>query len=484
MHEKARKSWIKHLDFIIVDILFLFLSIWSSYFLRNGSKGIFWDSKYRTLMIIAVLVHMCVALSMNFYSGIVKRGYFIEFRKVIAHNMIVFGMILLYMFTLKEGETYSRAILISSFITNTVLMYITHCINKKICRTRRDKGTYRGSKNKMVVATTEKLAEGTLKSLANGPDGKYEIIGLSIKEEESTKTEIGGVPVVAHGRELYEFVCRNAVDTVLLCLDVKDMDSLQTIANELITTGVTVKIKLDIYFDELPNVSFGHINEANVITSSINSVSTSQLIMKRVIDIAAGIVGCLITGILYIFIAPAIKIADPKGPVFFSQERAGRNGRTFKFYKFRSMYADAEERKKELMKQNKMNGLMFKIDADPRIIGSGKDGTRKGLGHFLRASSLDEFPNFWSILKGDMSLVGTRPPTMDEYVRYEMHHKSRLATKPGLTGLWQVSGRSNMTDFEEIVKLDNEYLKNWSIPQDIKIIIKTVWVVLTRRGSV
>lgn len=115
------------------------------------------------------------------------------------------------------------------------------------------------------------------------------------------------------------------------------------------------------------------------------------------------------------------------------------------------------------MAQNKMDGLMFKLDNDPRIIGSGPDGSKKGLGYFLRATSIDEFPNFWSMLKGDMSLVGTRPPTLDEYEKYDLHHKSRLAIKPGLTGMWQVSGRSEFTDFEEIVKLDNEYIKNGAL---------------------
>ena len=135
------------------------------------------------------------------------------------------------------------------------------------------------------------------------------------------------------------------------------------------------------------------------------------------------------------------------------------------------------------MAQNKMDGLMFKLDNDPRIIGSGPDGSKKGLGYFLRATSIDEFPNFWSMLKGDMSLVGTRPPTLDEYEKYDLHHKSRLTIKPGLTGMWQVSGRSEFTDFEEIVKLDNEYIKKWSISLDIRIIFKTILVVLKRDGS-
>jgi lipopolysaccharide/colanic/teichoic acid biosynthesis glycosyltransferase len=142
---------------------------------------------------------------------------------------------------------------------------------------------------------------------------------------------------------------------------------------------------------------------------------------------------------------------------------------------------DAEDRKAELMKQNKVkDGMMFKMDNDPRIIG-GENG--KGIGNFIRNTSIDEFPQFFNVLKGDMSLVGTRPPTLDEWEKYELHHRARLAIKPGLTGMWQVSGRSNITDFEEVVKLDTEYIMNWSIGKDIKIILKTIWVVLTGKGS-
>lgn len=138
---------------------------------------------------------------------------------------------------------------------------------------------------------------------------------------------------------------------------------------------------------------------------------------------------------------------------------------------------DAEERKKELMKQNNIkDGMMFKMDDDPRII--------KGVGHFIRKTSLDEFPQFWNILKGDMSLVGTRPPTMDEWEKYELHHRKCLAIKPGLTGMWQVSGRSDITDFEEVVRLDTEYISNWNFGLDIKILFKTVMTVLKREGSV
>ena len=143
-------------------------------------------------------------------------------------------------------------------------------------------------------------------------------------------------------------------------------------------------------------------------------------------------------------------------------------------YKFRSMYQDAEERKKELMAQNEMQGLMFKMENDPRIT---------KIGRLMRKTSLDEFPQFINILKGDMSLVGTRPPTLDEFSHYSYYHKKRLSFRPGLTGMWQVSGRSDITDFEEIVRLDVEYIENWSIGLDIKILLKTVLAVFQGSGA-
>lgn len=161
-------------------------------------------------------------------------------------------------------------------------------------------------------------------------------------------------------------------------------------------------------------------------------------------------------------------------PAIFVQKRVGKNCRIFNFYKFRSMYIDAEKRKKELMAQNQMQGGMFKMDNDPRII---------PIGQFIRKTNLDELPQFYNVLVGDMSLVGTRPPIVDEFEKYTPSQKRRLSFKPGITGLWQVSGRSNITDFDEVVKLDVEYIDNWSIWSDIKILLKTIVVVFKKEGS-
>jgi exopolysaccharide biosynthesis polyprenyl glycosylphosphotransferase len=186
-----------------------------------------------------------------------------------------------------------------------------------------------------------------------------------------------------------------------------------------------------------------------------------------------GLIGSILTIILTIFIAPAIRLESP-GPVFFSQVRIGKNGRRFRIYKFRSMYVDAEKRKAELLQCNEMKGLMFKMKNDPRVT---------KVGRFLRKTSLDEFPQFFNVLKGDMSLVGTRPPTETEFYQYENRHKRRLALKAGVTGLWQVSGRSDIDDFEDVVKLDLEYIDNWSLKLDIRILLKTIGVVLFGKGA-
>ena len=249
--------------------------------------------------------------------------------------------------------------------------------------------------------------------------------------------------------------------------------------NKMIDMGVTTHLKLMRLSDSGGcKQTVERLGGYMVLTGSINMASTKELFYKRVLDIAGGLTGCLLTGILFLFVAPAIYIQSP-GPIFFSQERVGKNGRKFKIYKFRSMYMDAEERKKELMEQNRVkDGMMFKLDHDPRIIGGDK-----GIGSFIRRFSIDEFPQFWNVLKGEMSLVGTRPPTVDEYEKYDLHHRVRLAIKPGITGMWQVSGRSDITDFEEVVSLDRQYITNWSIGLDIKILLKTVKVVLGQDGS-
>ena len=176
--------------------------------------------------------------------------------------------------------------------------------------------------------------------------------------------------------------------------------------------GLTVHDSLEGMEERTSNQYINRMGGYMVLTSSVRVASSWQVLLKRLMDICGGLVGLFLTGILTIFIGPAIYIASP-GPIFFSQIRVGKNGKRFKIYKFRSMYLDAEKRKKDLMDKNEMNGLMFKMEADPRIIGSGPDGTRHGLGWFIRKTSLDEFPQFWNVLKGDSGIIGTTKKNLD-----------------------------------------------------------------------
>jgi len=193
--------------------------------------------------------------------------------------------------------------------------------------------------------------------------------------------------------------------------------------------------------------------------------------VKRLIDIVGAIVGLMITGILLVPIAAAITLNDP-GPIFFGQTRCGLMGRQFRIWKFRSMYTNAESMKGQIT--NQASGAFFKNDNDPRIT---------KVGRILRKTSLDELPQFWNVLKGEMSLVGTRPPTTDEVERYEVPQWQRLDVKPGMTGEWQVNGRSKVRDFEDVIRLDLKYQHNWSLMYDLKLIVKTVTVLFNKNSG-
>ena len=236
---------------------------------------------------------------------------------------------------------------------------------------------------------------------------------------------------------------------------------------------------------EVGRMKTKELNKGEIIITSQDLHKPIYEFLKRILDVICSVVALIVLS--PVFLVTALAVRSDGGPAFYKQTRVGKNNTHFEMYKFRSMYLDAEERKAALAAENRVSdGMMFKLDFDPRIIGSRRlpDGTiKKGLGNKIRDWSIDEFPQFWNVLKGDMSLVGTRPPTEDEWVKYELHHRSRLAIKPGITGMWQVSGRSEITDFEQVVALDRSYIANWSLGLDVKILCKTVGVVLRHEGA-
>ena len=236
-----------------------------------------------------------------------------------------------------------------------------------------------------------------------------------------------------------------------------------------VSMGVTVRLIVDFYKRRRAYSYVSTIGTYPVIAYHTITLNTYPQVIKRIVDFFGSLVGIILTSPIMLVTAIAIKLDSP-GPVLFKQPRVGKNGRIFKIYKFRSMYIDAEERKKELMAQNEIEGnIMFKMKDDPRITKVGK---------VIRKLSIDELPQFFNILFGTMSLVGTRPPTLDEVEKYNMTQWRRISIKPGLTGMWQVNGRSKVKNFDEIVEMDVEYIDNWSLWLDFKILVKTVIVLL------
>jgi exopolysaccharide biosynthesis polyprenyl glycosylphosphotransferase len=237
--------------------------------------------------------------------------------------------------------------------------------------------------------------------------------------------------------------------------------------------GIQVRILPSLWTKGKTTLSVEYCQDVPFLTINSSNINASGLLYKRLLDIVGGLVGTALYLFMYPFVAVAIKL-DSSGPVIFKQKRVGQHSRVFNLYKFRSMYNDAEQRKIELSGHNKMNGAMFKMENDPRIT---------KVGRWLRKFSIDEFPQFINVLKGEMSLVGTRPPTLDEVNTYSPEHLRRIAAKPGITGLWQVSGRNQIKDFNKVVELDCLYLDSWCLMNDIKILLKTFVVVLKRKGA-
>ena len=476
MYRKKGRGWTKHIDFMLLDVLCMQIAFIVSYIWRFGPGNPYTDKDYRILAAAFLLIDFFVEIVSDAFKNVLKRGYLDELIATCKHVVLVEILTTFFLFATQMGEIYSRMsyyIMIPIYI---LVSYLGRVVLKKIIKKR----SFASSKKSLFVIAPEKLLEETLQGIKDNSFGYTQIVAAATDADLKGKT-ICEIPIVANHDGIVDYACEEWVDEVLIppCAESEYPYEMADIFLEMgiaVHRGITKNKVMAGSFNQIEK-----IGDYTVITASMNYASTTQLLAKRGMDILGGLVGCIITLIVTIFVGPAIYIASP-GPIFFAQERIGRNGRKFRMYKFRSMYMDAEERKKELAAQNKVSdGMMFKMDFDPRIIGNRilPDGTKKtGIGQFIRKTSIDELPQFWNILKGDMSLVGTRPPTLDEWEKYEPHHRARMSFRPGLTGLWQVSGRSNITDFEEVVRLDTQYIGEWSVKGDIKIIWQTAVGVL------
>ena len=481
MYRKKPKGWLKHWDFILLEIICLQVSYVLAYYIRH--REAFWHSEtYLAVAFFLFINELVITYFNETFKNVLKRGLYGELTATIKHIALIILVTVFGMYVTKYSNEISRLTIFYCGAIHLALSYFTRIIYKKLMLSRMNKA---GSRSLLIIASRDEV-ESILEEIYMHNYEMFIIRGIVLTDNPAREEEIKGVPVVCPFEGAPEFVCREWVDEVMFFGEASD-PKVKKVLDRLFETGVTVHFSVAnlVKFENKDQI-VERVAGQTVVTMSLNYASPRQLLLKRLIDILAGLAGSIVTIILAIIFGPLIFISSP-GNIFFTQERIGRNGKRFRIIKFRTMYPDAEERKKEYMDQNRnADGMMFKLDFDPRIIGNritagGKKKT--GLGQFLRDHSIDEFPQFFNVLLGQMSLVGTRPPTPDEWDKYDLHHRARLTIKPGITGLWQVSGRSEITDFEEVVRLDREYITKWTMGRDFRIILKTIWVVLRGSGA-
>lgn len=455
----------------LLDVICITISYALAYMIRfHGETSPLGNREIAQIYLPFLLICMLNNFFTNEYKHFFQRGYYYELLRVVRYNVILFLATSAYIYVFRLELEFSRLLLGYFVVINTVVTYLIRIAFKSYMRRYYSKSR---SSDKVMIVTTEAEAEHVMEQIGKDAAWSYEVNSIALLDADYVGEKICGIPIVAKEADVIDVARQSAVDVVVLYCPQMDNRELELLVQSFLAMGVVCHNCVEQFGFEIPCRSVGKFAGMPVMTYVMTEMDYRRMIIKRLMDIVGGSVGVLITLLFTPFVTLAIKL-ESKGPVFFSQVRIGKNGRRFKMYKFRSMYIDAEERKKELMAQNEVKGLMFKMDHDPRIT---------KVGRVLRKTSIDELPQFFNVLKGDMSLVGTRPPTVDEFEQYNIYYRRRLSITPGLTGMWQVSGRSNIKDFDDVVKLDLKYIDEWSLRQDVKILLQTVGVVLFGRGS-
>lgn len=484
MHVITKREKMQYAYVFLADLLALAVSVLLSWLITDGLFNVLvpytardWMQTLCTLALAFIVTFFCFDQTEN----IVTRRPGAEIKLSLKFNLMLCVIYSALMLLTKATMLDSRYFAVTVPLINALLLPLAHgALKRLLLHFQRSWGM----ESLVGIVTTADRADRLISEI--GKDWSRRIVGVTLLEatHEIVGTEIDGIAVKANFTDFMDWIRREALDEVYVDVPMDSGESFIPYLEEMESMGLTVHFRLPL-LDRIEEAccdetsaarlsrTLGRCAGGNIVTMGTVELKLRDQIAKRCMDIAGGLVGCILSIPIIAIVAIPLKIESP-GPLFFKQKRVGRNGRYFYIHKLRSMYMDAEERKKELMAQNEMNGLMFKMEDDPRVTKVGK---------FIRKTSIDELPQFFDVLRGDMSLVGTRPPTVDEYKQYESHHKRRLSMKPGITGLWQVSGRSNIEDFEEVVKLDVTYIDNWSLWNDIKILFKTVYVVFAGRGA-
>ncbi|MCL6582143.1 MAG: sugar transferase [bacterium] len=460
---------------MLVDVMILVFAYCVSISLRSALFGIegMHSPEFQNLIWILLVSSLAVPYIFSVW-GIYDFRYKTFWQcanKIFFSHVINFMLITLIAYLFRISH-FSRLIMVGFILISVSLQSLFRLVIKQRLSELRDRGyNYRRT---LIVGLSD-VACRIISSIEQNVHWGLRVDGLIREDDEDDEGRFplaGKYPILGSLVDLRDILMREVVDNVIFCTSRKSFTDLKEIILDIEAMGIASHVAIANPAIRISSTFLGIIDGIPLITYSPIKLSPFDLMIKNLIDLVGGVIGGAIFLILYPIIGIAIKLDSP-GPVLFKQKRMGENGRIFTLYKFRSMYQDAEQRKAELLARNQLQGAVFKIAEDPRITRVGK---------FLRKFSLDEWPQFINVLKREMSLIGTRPPTLDEVEKYDLWHKRRLSMKPGLTGLWQISGRNTITNFDDIVKLDLKYIDNWSVWYDLYILLKTLLVTLKREG--
>jgi exopolysaccharide biosynthesis polyprenyl glycosylphosphotransferase len=465
-----QKSKLLRKILIFIDLAAIASSFLLAYYLRLSAGAVGEIDNYVWLLLFALPGLHFLLKYHGLYNSLRIRSYTDTVWAVFKAHVLGSALFASILFMVAPHH-YSRLLFVSFMLSSFITISVGKIVIKLVLGCIRKKGY--NFKNVLIIGEgkcAEKIfALITLNQNWGLNAGKMVAVtgdGLPFSEH--------GVPRVGSIVEIMDMCKKNMVDEVVFALENGDPFNVGVMLQGLQELGVTARVIVNNHalYSVKPEVSLFH-GLIPMITYSTISLNSEQRLFKRCIDVVGALAGLSLCVLLAPFIFLAIKM-DSSGPLFFGQKRVRENGRHFTCWKFRTMHANAEAEKKNLMALNEMGGAMFKIKNDPRVT---------LVGRFLRKFSIDEFPQFWNVLIGEMSLVGTRPPTPDEVAGYQNWHRKRIAVKPGITGLWQVSGRNQIKHFDDVVRLDLAYIETWSIWLDIKIIMKTPWVMMSREGA-
>jgi len=474
---------LSRLGVIFLDNIVTILSFFVSVYVRNASLAIYefgaeieWNQHLLILLII-VIVWRGLSGYQEAYTGmrytslqyVGQRYTSLKTDIKIVFKTVLFGSLIVLSIAFFIKSDIPRTFIAFFGIINFILLTVEKVIIHHFVRYLRKKGK---TIQDVLVLGIGDAANQFIESVKMYSDWGLRIIGLIGKEENDVGKNLFGYSVVGHSGELAKVLHSYHIDELIIALPAKHLGEIEEVMAICDKEGVPVRIISPFFKTIISKAQTELIHGLPIIKFLPVSRNDLDIALKRIVDIIVSFIGLVILSPLFLIIAILIKLDSP-GPVFYRWKILGLHKRPLTSYKFRTMVINADELKQQLMDKNEMTGAVFKMKDDPRITRVGK---------WLRKFSIDELPQLWSVLKGDLSLVGPRPPLQTEVEKFEGWHRRKLSVKPGITCLWQISGRNEITDFDEWMRLDLKYIDEWNFWLDLKILAKTFTVVLKGTG--